>query len=105
MQRFLVSLCVAAIGAVLVVDLGPPGPARPPRIGAHYYPWYTAECWASQPTANTPVLGRYASADRAVPRRQIQWAKEAGIDFFLLSGHRSAVRPAGSAVSVHHHLQ
>lgn len=54
-------------------------------IGAYYYPWYWKSRWTEQPIANTPVLGHYESTDRTVVRQHIKWAKEADVDFFIMS--------------------
>ena len=62
-----------------------PTPTVVPIIGAHYYPWYEWERWANQPATDTPKLGRYTSADRAVVAEHIRGAKRADLDFFMLS--------------------
>ena len=33
----------------------------------------------------TPQLGHYDSGNRAVAKRHVQWAKQAGLDFFMVS--------------------
>jgi len=57
----------------------------PPLVGAHYYPWYFPQKWTLEPVCDTPQLGHYDSRDRAVARRHVQWAKQAGLDFFMVS--------------------
>jgi hypothetical protein len=57
----------------------------PPLAGAHYYPWYFPQKWTLEPVCDTPQLGHYDSGDRAVARRHVQWAKQAGLDFFMVS--------------------
>lgn len=59
-------------------------------LGAHYYPWYgkpipplTGGAWQLGHT-NTPLLGEYNSQDQKVVSQHISWAKEAGIDFFIM---------------------
>lgn len=83
-------LCTLLAGAAAVsfarrtpTPAPPPSPA--PLIGAHYYPWYDRQRWAGQPATDTPALGRYASADRAVVARHVRWAREADLDFFMVS--------------------
>lgn len=54
-------------------------------IGAYYYPWYTPERWTREAVTHTPSLGWYDSKDRAVAARHIEWARQADLDFFLVS--------------------
>jgi Glycosyltransferase WbsX len=81
------------IGIVLLVLLWPlievrGEPVRRPGerlIGAYYYPWYYKDRWTNEPVTNTPKLGWYTSDDRKVAAEHIQWAKQADLDFFLIS--------------------
>jgi hypothetical protein len=59
--------------------------AGEPQVGAYYYPWYYKERWANEPVADTPKLGWYSSDDRNVAAQHVKWAKEARLDFFLVS--------------------
>lgn len=54
-------------------------------IGAYYYPWYFKDRWTEQAVTHTPLLGHYYSADKATVRQHIQWAQQAGMDFFIVS--------------------
>src|SRR5262249_47694361 len=54
-------------------------------FGAYYYPWYYKERWSREPTTNTPKLGWYSSEDRNVAADHVRWAKQADLDFFLVS--------------------
>ncbi|QOV87376.1 glycoside hydrolase family 99-like domain-containing protein [Humisphaera borealis] len=54
-------------------------------VGAYYYPWYYKERWTNEPVCNTPALGWYTSDDRKVAAEHIRFAKQADIDFFLVS--------------------
>ena len=54
-------------------------------LGAYYYPWYYKERWAREPVTNTPKLGWYSSDDRKVAADHVRWAKQADLDFFLIS--------------------
>jgi Glycosyl hydrolase family 99 len=56
-----------------------------PLFGAHYYPWYFPQKWIQEPVCDMPRLGHYDSGDRAVARQHVQWAKRAGLDFFIVS--------------------
>src|SRR6266481_2536318 len=51
---------------------------------AHYYIWFTPNSW-NRAKIDYPLIGRYSSADPAVMREQIQEAKSAGIDGFIVS--------------------
>lgn len=56
-----------------------------PLVGGYYYPWYYAERWTREPVTHTPRLGWYSSDDREVASRHVRWAREAGLDFLLVS--------------------
>lgn len=51
---------------------------------AYYYIWFDASSW-SRAKSDYPLLGRYSSDDRAVMEQHVRWAKEAGIDGFIVS--------------------
>jgi hypothetical protein len=50
-----------------------------PLVLALYYPWYDLSTWSSNQTADLP-LNLYASGDTATVTRQVDMAREAGID-------------------------
>jgi len=54
-------------------------------VGAYYYPWYYKERWTREPVTNTPKLGWYSSSDRKIAADHVHWAKQADLDFFLIS--------------------
>ncbi len=60
--------------------------SAPPGIPllAYYYAWFDAGSW-DRAKIDYPRLGRYSSDDPGVMRQQIQWAKSAGIDGFVVS--------------------
>jgi hypothetical protein len=60
-----------------------PGESPIPVL-AYYYIWYDETSWDRAKT-DYPVLGRYSSDDPDVMRQQVQWAKQAGIDGFIVS--------------------
>ena len=63
-----------------------PAPATGgPLVGGYYYPWYYPDRWTREPVTHTPRLGWYSSADRDVVAQHVRWAREAGLDFFLVS--------------------
>jgi len=51
---------------------------------AYFYQWFNPSSW-NRGKINYPTLGRYSSSDVYVMRKQIAWAKAAGIDGFLVS--------------------
>jgi hypothetical protein len=51
---------------------------------AYYYIWFDPSSWNRAKT-DYPTLGRYSSDDPMVMRQHIIWAKEAGIDGFIVS--------------------
>ncbi len=51
---------------------------------AYYYIWYDTSSW-DRAKIDYPLLGRYSSDDQSVMRQQIQWAKSAGINGFIVS--------------------
>jgi len=80
----------AIVPLVLVlplIALGTEPEQRPaPRLlGAYYYPWYYRERWTREPVTNTPKLGWYSSEDRSIAAEHIRWARQADLDFFLIS--------------------
>jgi MYXO-CTERM domain-containing protein len=82
---------VYAIGALvsLVVLLGSVGGAAaattdPRPTLAYYYIWFDATSW-DRAKRDFPLLGRYSSDERRVMRQHVRWAKQAGIDGFIVS--------------------
>ncbi len=55
-----------------------------PLVLAYYYIWYAPHSWGRAKT-DLPLLGRYASDDPEVVARHVAWAREAGIDGFIVS--------------------
>lgn len=56
----------------------------PIPVLAYYYIWFDPTSWDRAKT-DYPLLGRYSSDDRAVMQQHIRWAKQAGIDGFIVS--------------------
>jgi hypothetical protein len=75
-----VSLWVAAPASALTDEIE----AQRPPVLAYYYIWFDESSWNRAKT-DYPLLGRYSSDEEAVVRRHIRWAKEAGIDGFIVS--------------------
>jgi hypothetical protein len=51
---------------------------------AYYYIWFDPKSW-NRAKIDYPILGRYSSDDRPVMEQHITWAKDAGIDGFIVS--------------------
>lgn len=58
--------------------------ARPVPLLAYYYIWFDIRSWRRAKT-DYPLLGRYSSDNSQIMRQHIRWAKEAGIDGFIVS--------------------
>jgi hypothetical protein len=61
----------------------PGGLAHPPAL-AYYYMWFNTASWAHAKT-DIPVLGTYTSTSPAVIKQHVTWAKQAGLDAFIVS--------------------
>jgi MYXO-CTERM domain-containing protein len=79
---------IAAIVSVAValgmVSAAPASPTDPRPTLAYYYIWFDATSW-DRAKRELPLLGRYSSDERRVMRQHVQWAKQAGIDGFIVS--------------------
>jgi len=53
-------------------------------VFAYYYIWFTPGSW-SRAKVDLPLLGRYSSADPKIIAQHVRWAKDAGIDGFIVS--------------------
>jgi hypothetical protein len=56
----------------------------PVPVLAYYYIWFDETSW-DRAKADYPLLGRYSSDDREVMQQHVRWAKDAGIDGFIVS--------------------
>jgi hypothetical protein len=61
-----------------------PATAVPVPMLAYYYIWYDPSSW-DRAKIDYPLLGHYSSDDRDVMLQQIQEAKKAGLDGFIVS--------------------
>ncbi len=86
MRRLSVILVAfAAAVALAPAAAGAQAPAaKPTPLLAYYYIWFNPSSW-SRAKIDLPLLGRYSSDDATVMRQHIRWAKQAGIDGFLVS--------------------
>src|SRR5919108_720047 len=57
---------------------------RPPLVLAFYYNWFDENTWTPSKVPDMPAT-RYASRDAGAMGRQIQQARDAGIDAFVVS--------------------
>ncbi len=64
--------------------LGVSGEVGPIPVLAYYYIWFDPSSW-NRAKVDYPLLGKYSSDDENVMRKQIQWAKAAGIRGFIVS--------------------
>jgi hypothetical protein len=57
---------------------------EPIPVLAHYYIWFQPTSW-NRAKKDFPVVGRYSSDERDIMRQHVQWAKQVGIDGFIVS--------------------
>jgi hypothetical protein len=62
----------------------PPTPENRVPVLAYYYIWFDTQSW-NRAKSDYPMLGRYSSDDADVMRQHVKWAKQAGIDGFIVS--------------------
>lgn len=82
------ALVVGGPAEVRFEEDSPPAAAQaqssPIPLLAYYYIWFDPPSWNRAKT-DYPLLGKYSSDDPAVMRQHIRWAKEAGIEGFIVS--------------------
>ena len=78
----LLALAVALLPSTVTPARAAGGPPFP--VLAYYYIWYSPTSW-SRAKVDYPLLGNYSSDERTVMRQHVTWAKEAGIDGFIVS--------------------
>jgi hypothetical protein len=89
-DRIRAALIAALMAAALAAVAGaPPAVATSPRtsptpVFAYYYIWFNATSW-NRAKRDYPLVGRYSSDERTVMERHIRWAKQVGIDGFIVS--------------------
>lgn len=70
---------------ILIETLAPTTtPMNAVPVLAYYYIWFDTRSWDRAKT-DYPLLGPYSSDDANVMRQHIQWAKNTGIDGFIVS--------------------
>jgi hypothetical protein len=86
---------VAVLIGLLIGGASAPGgaaaatPENPTPVFAYHYIWFNATSW-DRAKIDYPLLGRYSSDETSVMRQQIRWAKQAGIDAFIVSWKSTA---------------
>lgn len=93
----LVALLVAFAAVLAMEDSRGEGEAAPQTLQAapqpvlaYYYIWFDPSSWSRAKT-DFPVLGHYSSDERQVMRQHIKWAKDAGIEGFIVSWKSTSV--------------
>jgi Glycosyl hydrolase family 71 len=93
LHKRLLALCALVLCASLLVSLSATtggagaqagGETQPIPMLAYYYIWFNPTSWNRAKT-DYPLIGRYSSDEQRVARRHIRWAKQAGIDGFIVS--------------------
>lgn len=84
--RFVRPLLLLILCALVISPLPAPARAQAPErlVLAFYYNWFDENSWGAGKVPDAPAQP-YASRDRAVMGRQIDQAKAAGIDAFVVS--------------------
>lgn len=85
-RRLLVPLAVTAALGFWGMAARPADAAShaPIPVFAHYYIWFQPTSW-NRAKRDFPILGRYSSDERDIMRQHIRWAKQAGINGFIVS--------------------
>lgn len=80
------SRAIIASAVLAITGMAMPSPTRanPIPLLAYYYIWFDPGSW-DRAKVDLPLLGRYSSSDTDVLRQHVRWAKEAGIDGFIVS--------------------
>jgi hypothetical protein len=55
-----------------------------PPVLAYYYMWFSPGSWSHGKT-DVPALGTYTSTNQAIIHQQVAWAKQSGVDAFVVS--------------------
>jgi hypothetical protein len=85
-RRLCIALAIALawVPSLAASEAGAVPERAPTPVLAYYYLWFNASSW-NRAKADYPLLGRYSSDERSVMERQIRWAKEVGIEGFVVS--------------------
>jgi hypothetical protein len=80
----LASFCTSRPSDLTKFTISPAVPDDRVPVLAYYYIWFDTQSWHRAKT-DYPILGRYSSDDADVMRQHVKWAKDAGIDGFIVS--------------------
>jgi hypothetical protein len=86
-KRLLVTVLVVALlsaAGARAAGAAAQNPGDPQPMLAYYYIWYDTASWR-RAKKDYPLLGRYSSDNVRVLRQHVRWAKQAGIDGFIVS--------------------
>jgi hypothetical protein len=91
--RWVAGCALPAVALLLFVLLFGPATSQPRAaaaqegdvpVFAYYYIWFNPTSW-QRAKIDYPLLGRYSSDEREVMRQHIEWAKQVGINGFIVS--------------------
>jgi hypothetical protein len=77
------ALVLSLVSGAASAEAAPAKPGDVP-VFAYYYIWFNPTSW-QRAKVDYPMLGRYSSDEREVMRQHIEWAKQAGINGFIVS--------------------
>ncbi len=82
-------VCAEVIALLLAVSSAsaipsPQADDNPIPLLAYYYIWFDRGSW-ERAKSDLPLLGTYSSDDEQVMRQHVEWAKQVGIDGFIVS--------------------
>lgn len=77
-------LGLACVNLVVGAPHAPAQESDPLPFYAYYYIWFDPGSW-NRAKNDFPLIGRYSSDDEQVMRAHVEWAKEVGIDGFIVS--------------------
>jgi hypothetical protein len=83
----LVGICVLSFGLDFECIPTPKEDPTPTVVGVMYHHWWVPGRWSHNPLNHPyePVLGHYDNANASVIRQHIAWAKQYGINTFVLN--------------------
>jgi len=79
----LTQLATPSTVPISALSIAPTPEDHVPVLG-YYYIWFDTQSW-NRAKSDYPLMGRYSSDDADVMRQHIEWAKDAGIDGFIVS--------------------
>jgi glycosyl hydrolase family 99 len=83
-RRFVIAILLLLACAGVMPGPGLAAERDPIPVLAHYYIWFQPTSW-NRAKKDFPVLGRYSSDERDIMRQHVRWAKQVGIDGFIVS--------------------